>query len=248
MVPCKTGDLDPVTTLVAPLVFAVGSEVDVSGNLGLESEGSLVFCVQDFLGESWPLYLLLWAPGSPCHLKCHVMGHKGVFHPCEAKTKSLRRVLTVPCSPRTSQCLLSLLSLPAPWVLSTSPVQEQLLLCSSTCHHSTPCVDLWLDTCPNQAPPLCSRCYDRQKGTRDEPHPRAEEQVCFPCNHRLIKPEHKLCYCSSCTVEAPGAVQVLHTFAHHRQEQCCAVLRPCHKEETWGQGLEQQDLHESKLS
>lgn len=137
MVPCKAADLDPVAALVAPLVFAVGSEVDVSGHLGVEPEGSLVFCVQDFLGESWPLYLLLWAPGSPCHLKCHVMGHEGVFHPCEAKTKSLRRVPTVPCSPRTSECLLPLFSLPAPWALSTNPVQEQLLLCSSTCHDNT---------------------------------------------------------------------------------------------------------------
>lgn len=108
------------------------------------------------------------------------------------------------------------------------------------CHNNTPCVDLWLDTRLSQATPLCSRCYERQEGTRNEPHPRAEEQVCFPCKHRLINQS------TSLVTARPGAAQVLHTFAHHRQEQCCAVLRPCHKEETWAQGLKQQEWHGSK--
>lgn len=130
MVPCKTGDLDPVTTLVAPLVFAVGSKVEVSGQLGLQPEGSLVLCVQHFLGESWSLYLLLWAPGSLCHLKHHVMGHQGVFHSCKAKVKSLRSVsqTSVPHRHHCGQSLLSPSSLPTSWTLSTSSCLQLKLL------------------------------------------------------------------------------------------------------------------------
>lgn len=85
MVPCKADDLDPVTPLVAPLVFAVGRKVDVSGYLGLEPESRLVLRVQDSLGEPRPLDLLLGVPGSPRHLKRHVVSHQGVLHPYEDK-------------------------------------------------------------------------------------------------------------------------------------------------------------------
>lgn len=224
MVACKTGDLDPVTTLVAPLVFAVGCKVDVSGHLGLQSEGSLVLRVQDFLGESWPFYLLLWAPGSPCHLKCHVMGHEGVLHPCEAKTKSLRSVPRVP--QRHHSAFFSPFSLPAPWALSIDPAQEQSQLCSSTCHDHATCVDLWLDTCPSWAAPPCSRDRERQEGTRDEPHPRAEEQVCFPYKHRLITKStgcvsvHQLILHTGGTWSSPGAAHIC--TSQTRAVLCCS--------------------------
>lgn len=169
MIPCKTGDLDPVTTLVAPLVFAVGREVDVSGHLRLEPEGSLVLRVQDFLGESWPLYLLLRAPGSPCHLKRHVVGHQGVFHPCEAKAKSLRSVPAVPCSPWTSlQPELALPILPSctpaseHWLLPVRAVTVLQLHCAVTVHRVHLSMAVRLYACLTQATPRCGRHHHPQ--------------------------------------------------------------------------------------
>lgn len=164
MVARKTGDLDPVTTLVAPLVFAVGREVDVSGHLRLEPEGSLVLRVQDFLGESWPLYLLLRAPGSPHHLKCHVVGHQGVFHPCEAKARSMRSVPAVPCSPQTSvqpELALPILSSCTPgsehWLLPMRAVTALQLQCTVTVHCVCLSMAVRLYDCLTQATPYCGR-------------------------------------------------------------------------------------------
>jgi len=191
MVPCKTGDLEPVTTLVAPLVFAVSCEVDVSGHLRLQPEGSLVLRVQDFLGESWPLYLLLWAPGSPRHFKRHVMGHQGVFHPCEEKPQSLRSIPTVPCCLQTS--LQPEITLPI--LLSRIPGSEHQLLPmravsapqlhgSTTVHRLRLSVAVRLHVCLTQQHHTVADTTPHGdshplRGTRGELRPSAE-QVCFP--------------------------------------------------------------------